>query len=63
MLEETTERSSIEKQVVQTRVSEQEIKIETVNKESESEDIENIVSSLFTEKEDLSPIMADKKKI
>ena len=33
-----------------------------MNKKSEPEDIANIDSSLFTESENLNPIMADKKK-
>ena len=62
MLEKTTERLSTEKQEAQTRVLEQEIKIETMDKESMSENIANIVNSLFTEREDLNPIRADKKE-
>ena len=34
-----------------------------MNKENKSEDIKNIISSLFTERENLNPIMTDKKKI
>ena len=37
--------------------------MKTVNKENESENIENIVSFLFTERENLNPIIINKKKI
>ena len=61
ILDRITNKSFTEKQSIQTRVSRQKIKIETANKKSESEDIANIVSFLFTEKENLNPIMVNKK--